>query len=659
MAAVKGLCVMLVLSSFLLLVSGEAAWRGDGDLLDQEVAQILRATGGDRNAAARQLRKLSAAFESGTAPKEANVDVSTMDMNVEPLDDAEPWANGNLGESERSVMHGHANLRAPEFNQKAAAPFISALGGFTTKSYKALNESSKETTDKDAKILTPLNMKLIQDHVYPSFSGATNYFTGQRENGQADGTPYPGTSTVGSAPGTLGYIANIAPLRIQNAVIWDMLYAADNEGSGIQASGSATNSSAGPAAGKNATVQAAKAQASDERHPVGFGKVRTIDPGSGFISTVSEFDKIDWDTKRQRSIFAVAAHSFIVNQSRVSYVYAAIENNGVFQMDLNSKKMKEVKLPEHAGKDKKHIWEKGYRDVCITAPVSSDSRFGSSMLFLHYKKVVYALDAAKCIETKDCQMRAITTYTHHEGYMKSMACASYSYKTGSDTHTSMYLTQRGGKNAISLDLTDALKVKGATVREELIAKATGKSVDGGDPQFVKFQGIAVYAPKWAKPGEPYILLSGGGELRILDYKKKYVHTLGHTENGAVAALGDDAFSGCHRLYKTELNFHVKCDVLNTQILPQLVKWKIPDSQVFAKEMKLVKLRMGQTDTMWQFKAYKKTAKTLQGVLEKAMVCSRQAKQGTEYFNEHCCMLKFSRAIEGARWSDQTDETELL
>jgi len=135
--------------------------------------------------------------------------------------------------------------------------------------------------------------------------------------------------------------------------------------------------------------------------------------------------------------------------------------------------------------------------------------------------------------------------------------------------------------------------------------------------------------------------------------------LGHTENGAVAALGDDAFSGCHRLYKTELNFHVKCDVLNTQILPQLVKWKIPDSQVFAKEMKLVKLRMGQTDTMWQFKAYKKTAKTLQGVLEKAMVCSRQAKQGTEYFNEHCCMLKFSRAIEGARWSDQTDETELL
>jgi hypothetical protein len=591
---------------------------------------------------AEQLRRMAASLEQETLEDE--------DVSLIQLDDSDPWeaqpeasAIGPQASDPRALLElGDDASASPDPN--AALPFISALGSFTSKSYRAWNETSAEVSDKDAKILTPKVMEVIKQSVYPSFSGATQYFTGQTVAGQADGTAFPGPSAVGNGPGTLGFVANLAPLRIQNKVIWDMLYAADNE------KGSSST---------NKTNSAGNFPVTNEVHPLGFGKVRSIDPGTGFIKSLKEFDKIDWDQKKTRSIFAVAAHSFMVNKTRTSFVYAAIENNGIFQLDLNSKKMKMMRMPK--GPDgKKHIWEKGYRDVCITAPVSADAEEGTSMLFLHYKKVVYALDASKCTEDEEeCNLRQITDYTHHEGFMKSMACASHTYKSEGDKKYSLFLTQRGGKNVVKLDLSDSLKVKGATVRADIVAAATGKSVDGATPSFVKFQGIGVYAPKWAKAAEPYVLLSGGGELRVLDYTNKYVHTLAHTENGAVAALGDDAFSGNHRIFKTDLNNQVKCDALNSYVLPMLVRWKIQSDLAFAKEVRTVQLKLGTANSPWIFKAYKKTANTINGVLEKAMVCSRQADKGINYFDEHCCMLKFSRAVQGKHWTEQGDETELF
>jgi len=299
----------------------------------------------------------------------------------------------------------------------------------------------------------------------------------------------------------------------------------------------------------------------------------------------------------------VAAHSFVVNGTgRSSFVYAAIENNGIFQMNLNTRKIKEVKLPVDKAVAQ-HIWKKGYRDVCIAAPVTADGEVGTSMLFLHYKKEIYALDASKCVSA-DCAMIRVTDYNHHEGFMKTMACAAHTYKSDAGHHYTMYLSQRGGTKVVMLDLTDALKVKGATVRDSVIATATGKSVDGAAPSFVKFQGIGIYAPRWTKPAAPFVMLSGGGDLRVLDFTKKYVHTLAHVENGAVAVLGDDAFSGSHRIFKTDLNYQVKCDVLNAHVLPELVKWKTKSNVEFAKERKSVELKMGAATGNWMFKVYK-------------------------------------------------------
>jgi len=100
-----------------------------------------------------------------------------------------------------------------------------------------------------------------------SFAGSTQYFTGQNKPGQADGTSFPGPAAVGTSPGTLGFVANLAPLRIQNDVIWDMLYAADNEGA---------------TSGNNSTVNnTASISRMDEVHPTGYGKVRTINLGLG------------------------------------------------------------------------------------------------------------------------------------------------------------------------------------------------------------------------------------------------------------------------------------------------------------------------------------------------------------------------------------------
>lgn len=256
-------------------------------------------------------------------------------------------------------------------------------------------------------------------------------------------------------------------------------------------------------------------------------------------------------------------------------------------------------------------------------------------------------------------MMPITNYNHHEGYMKSTACAAYVYPKEGQLHYSMYVSQRGGTKIVSLDLTDAMKVKGATVLQSVVAKATGQSVDGNEPSFVKFHGIGVYAPRWAKIDAPFVLISGGKELRVLDYAKKHVRTLAHTEDGTVAAIGDDAFSGSHKIFKTDLTFQVSCNVLNAQVLPKLVRWKIAKDAIYAKEVKMVKLNTGSASTPWLIKAYKKTAKTLQGVLEKAMICSRPAEEGRQYFLEHCCILKFSRAVKHTKWTEQTDETELF
>jgi hypothetical protein len=390
--------------------------------------------------------------------------------------------------------------------------------------------------------------------------------------------------------------------------------------------------------------------------------VRTIDPKTGTIGTLAEFDKIDWDGKKSRSIFATAAHSFVAapaehaKKQRYSYVYAAIENNGIFQLNVNTKQMKEVKIPVDP-KIKTHVWRKGYIDACIAAPVTADNTNGSPMLFLHYSKKVYALDASKCLTTKECNMIPITNHDHHEGFKKSMACAAHTYKKGKDNMYTMYVTQRGGSKIASLDLTNALKVKGATVLQTVIAQSTGTSTDGFTPSFLDFQSIAVYAPSHSsKPSAPYIILSGGSELRIFDHSAKHATTLAHTKDGAVVAVGDYAFSGREKISKTDLRLRVSCSVLNTFTLPAMVKWATPKKALYAKETKTIKLKTGASDADWIFTAYKKTAKLVTGVLEKTVLCSRLKEDKS--FSEHCCSLKFSRKMPSKAWDDQSAATEL-
>jgi hypothetical protein len=580
----------------------------------------------------------------------------------------------------------------------AKIEFISTEGAFAVTSSRGFG-AVKETSDKGkakAKLLTPAMVNTIQKNVSPGFGGETTYFTGQSKPGQADGTPFPGSPSVGTAVGSLSYVTNMAPLSIQGKTTWSMIYAADNAAKAAPpAKGAAAKK---PPAKKAAAKKAAakkqpvakkgaktKKKKKDEEsarlgevkgkpsygwHPAGFGKVRTIDPKTGAIGTIAQFDKIDWDEKKARSIFAVAAHSFVVDKTkRTSFVYAAIENNGIFQMDLNTKKMKRIKVPTNATHDdtqSKHFWGKGYRDVCITAPVSADNRRGTSKLFLHYRKKVYAMDASKCLGATDCKFVQLTDFLQHEGFSKSMACAAHKFqKAGAggkpENQYMLYLSQRSSSRIVSLDLTNSFKVKGATVPQTVIAKSTGASSDGSAPLFIDFQSIAIYAPTWREAHKPYVLLSGGRELRVLDPSAKYAETLAHSKDGAVVALGDACYSGREKIFRTDLRLRVGCGMVKAHVLPEMVKWKIPKDRSYGKEVKKISVNVGPAQMPWVFTALKKTATLRTGVVEKAALCSRQlGTTSTATTSEYCCVLKFSRKVQnGPKWDDQVYETVLF
>jgi len=339
-----------------------------------------------------------------------------------------------------------------------------------------------------------------------------------------------------------------------------------------------------------------------------------------------------------------------------------IEDNGIFQLDLATKKMKSIALPpmKKAKKGNKGIWTGGYRDVCIASPVTADG-IGGSMLFLHYKKRIYALDASLCAGPSDtCTFKQLTVFNHHEGFKKTMACAAHAYKVNKkgDVKYSFYVTQREGSKIVALDLSNALKVRNGTVGQTVLAKATGASTDGSSPTFMKFQSIAVYAPSWNANKDPYIVLSGGDELRIFDQNAKHARTLARTKDGAVVTVGDYAFSGREVLYRTDLSFQVSCSSLNTHVLPALIRWNVPSSALYGKETETIPLVSGANTTPWAFKAIKKKANLVNGVLEKLMMCARQAVKGKTYSQEHCCVMKFSRKTPQHDWPDQEEATEL-
>jgi len=330
-------------------------------------------------------------------------------------------------------------------------------------------------------------------------------------------------------------------------------------------------------------------------------------------------------------------------------------------MDLTDRSLKKVETPPGTFAQNSTFWEEGYRDTCIAAPVTRDNRKGTSLMFLHYKKVFYGIDVSRCMgSTTTCTMTQLTNFDHHEGYKKTMACAAYTYEdsAGMIKYT-MFVSQREATKIVSLDFSTAVRIKDATVEQKVVAQATGQSIDGPKPSFLRFQGLGIYSPKWGKPEEPFILISGGGELRIFNHARSHARTLARTEDGAVAAIGEYAFSGRTKLYKTDLHFHVKCSDVHTHVLPTLVQWKIPGDVMYAQENKRITLNSGDSTTEWLFKAYKKTADTLNGVFEKTSFCSRQTEIGTTYFYEHCCTLKFSRALPNMLWDTQTVETELF
>lgn len=466
----------------------------------------------------------------------------------------------------------------------------------------------------------------------PRFAGGSEYLTGanfvptnQESDNRQDGVPFPSAA------------AGVKPAQIREA------YAM----SGISYKDGNTTRREIYVADNNIVPRGA----SDETKPV-KGQVRKIDADSGVVTTVK-------DLSGNGPIYSVAAQNIIINETRHTLLYTSVDQGGFTLYNPSTGTTRRLIVPffndgiDFENATEVETWRSSPMDAMVETCFTADN----VSAYLHWKKKIWAFKSAACeADQSKCQAEFITEYADFKDGQR-MSCAVR--RNGA----SLVFYSSQGHSVVSVDL-GAVMTPGSqvtTAPQKTIATVSKAMRDGKSPQLGTITGLSLYQPPWAAEADPYLVLTSGGQLKVMSTKAPYAHTLIPSNDGPVVALGHEAFFGKQVIFKSSLQYYVPCKDVNHQLARSILEWSVPIDKASAVEKATIELEDSGSFAAWEFSSLKKTANVKEGFMESTVVCMHKVTANVNVTREkhvQCCMTKFSKQHQGRLWDDQIFATML-